>query len=100
MSDVLSWKADFHLATSSGFAALEAPAVHTPLAIAHCPAEVRVSRLSLGGKITGAVSLAIKPPKLKVARFCFGQPADWRHPRRTRRIEMVTQNSVQASIDR
>jgi SNF2 family DNA or RNA helicase len=76
-SETRSWTSGTGVATTSITPALDPPRVHTPWPIAG--SSVQVFSLPLGGRITGAVSLSISPPKLKITSYRFGQPSAWRN---------------------
>ncbi len=79
-SEVRSWKAGIDVATTSVTPALDPPAIHAPWPVAPWQSSVGVFSLPLCGRITGAVSLSIRPLVLKIASYRFGQPS----PRRNR----------------
>jgi superfamily II DNA or RNA helicase len=75
----LLWQSAIPIATSSIAPGIPVTSPSADWAIgALCPLAPAVHTMPLTGSLTGAVSLAIAPPKLKVASFQFPQLGSWR----------------------
>jgi SNF2 family DNA or RNA helicase len=74
---VITWQPQISLAADSLAIAFAPPAAETPFAAEVGPADLAVSSLPLAGRLTGAVSLPIVPPKLTTTSYRFALAAGW-----------------------